>query len=462
MISWVLPASVKGVASGSTVVIPDLLRGSVVGPPGEAQGRDRAAQHLRGGAVDGDAHARLVALAAARGCRTGSAAVRRACSGRSRWLIRSATRASPASRWRKRTSGLPSSSRSRYARRNAEHVTTDGWPASICWSSQSPMALSHGQRSSSVSGWPGGHLGDVGGGVERVAFGVRPAEQADRLFATVDLPTPETPITITCGAAFRAGMARDPTREGRRDRSPRGVTSGPSRRASVGSASVGRVPEVHRLTRQEARRLALHRARCSTATGPTDLLAMVDRLTALPVEHDGGRRHRSRPGVLGAAGVGVRAVRPRGRCWPARSLRRRRRDPPDGRPGAAPGRHAGLAAVGGRPATGSRPTSCSATRCSTSSTPTARCCPATSTLPRRCRGSRRGWNADRNVRMMLECLLGRGEVAINGRAGQPAAVGPGRAGLPRRGRARAARGGARASATSAGCGVSGSPAPRAR
>jgi hypothetical protein len=28
-----------------------------------------------------------------------------------------------------------------------------------------------------------------------------------------------------------------------------------------------------------------------------------------------------------------------------------------------------------------------------------------------------GWNADRNVRMMLECLLGRGEVAINGRQG---------------------------------------------
>jgi uncharacterized protein len=28
-----------------------------------------------------------------------------------------------------------------------------------------------------------------------------------------------------------------------------------------------------------------------------------------------------------------------------------------------------------------------------------------------------GWNGDRNVRMMLECLLGRGEVAINGRQG---------------------------------------------
>jgi uncharacterized protein YcaQ len=28
-----------------------------------------------------------------------------------------------------------------------------------------------------------------------------------------------------------------------------------------------------------------------------------------------------------------------------------------------------------------------------------------------------GWNVDRNVRMMLECLLGRGEVAINGRRG---------------------------------------------
>ncbi|WP_238343055.1 DNA glycosylase AlkZ-like family protein [Nocardioides cynanchi] len=28
-----------------------------------------------------------------------------------------------------------------------------------------------------------------------------------------------------------------------------------------------------------------------------------------------------------------------------------------------------------------------------------------------------GWNADRNVRMMLECLLGRGEVAIDGRQG---------------------------------------------
>jgi uncharacterized protein YcaQ len=28
-----------------------------------------------------------------------------------------------------------------------------------------------------------------------------------------------------------------------------------------------------------------------------------------------------------------------------------------------------------------------------------------------------GWNADRNVRMMLECLLGRGEIAVNGRQG---------------------------------------------
>jgi uncharacterized protein YcaQ len=28
-----------------------------------------------------------------------------------------------------------------------------------------------------------------------------------------------------------------------------------------------------------------------------------------------------------------------------------------------------------------------------------------------------GWNVDRNVRMMLECLLGRGEVAVNGRRG---------------------------------------------
>jgi uncharacterized protein YcaQ len=28
-----------------------------------------------------------------------------------------------------------------------------------------------------------------------------------------------------------------------------------------------------------------------------------------------------------------------------------------------------------------------------------------------------GWNADRNVRMMLSCLLSRGEVALNGRAG---------------------------------------------
>ena len=26
-----------------------------------------------------------------------------------------------------------------------------------------------------------------------------------------------------------------------------------------------------------------------------------------------------------------------------------------------------------------------------------------------------GWNGDRNVRMMLECLLASGEVAINGR-----------------------------------------------
>ena len=73
-----------------------------------------------------------------------------------------------------------------------------------------------------------------------------------------------------------------------------------------------------------------------------------------------------------------------------------------------------------------------------------------------------GWNADRNVRMMLECLLGRGEVAINGRQGNQRLWDLAERVYPAGRRARAARGGARRSATSAGSAVSGSPAPRAR
>ena len=42
-----------------------------------------------------------------------------------------------------------------------------------------------------------------------------------------------------------------------------------------------------------------------------------------------------------------------------------------------------------------------------------------------------GWNVDRNVRMMLECLLGPGRGGDQRTPGQPAPVGPRRAGLPR-------------------------------
>ena len=252
------------------------------------------------------------------------------------------------------------------------------------------MARSHGQRSSSVRGWPAAILATLAAEWNASPSAYVQPSTADRPLATVDLPTPETPITITCGAASRAAMARDPTREaGARSLTRRGDPGGRDVGASVGSASVAAMPEVHRLSRQDARRLAL-RAQLLAGERPTDLVAMVDRLTALPVDMTAAVA--TAPDLVSWArlGVGVRAVRPRGRRWPdatstttaTRSARwpTCRSTSPTCRP-----RRRGRA-----PATGSRPTSCSATRCSTSSTPTGRCCPATSTPPPRCRGGRAG------------------------------------------------------------------------
>jgi uncharacterized protein YcaQ len=181
------------------------------------------------------------------------------------------------------------------------------------------------------------------------------------------------------------------------------------------SASSATVTGVHELTREEARRVVL-RATMLDAERPSDLFTVVERLTALPVEP-------------------TRAVAPSYDlvCWSrlgsayepedlddllaARDLY----EDGDGiRPMADLALH--LAEMGAWPpweetrdwldanelfrtevldildAEGPLPS---------------RQVKATAQVP----WQSSGWNVDRNVRMMLTCLLARGEVAVNGRAG---------------------------------------------
>ena len=71
-----------------------------------------------------------------------------------------------------------------------------------------------------------------------------------------------------------------------------------------------------------------------------------------------------------------------------------------------------------------------------------------------------GWTNNRNVTQMLEFLMMRGEVAIAGRVGRRAAVGPARAGVPGRRRRPVGRGGRSGSRTSGGSPRSASPGRR--
>jgi uncharacterized protein YcaQ len=184
---------------------------------------------------------------------------------------------------------------------------------------------------------------------------------------------------------------------------------------SADSASVAAMSEVHRLSRQEARRIALG-AQLLAGDRPTDLLAMVDRLTALPVDMTAAVA--TAPDLVSWARMGSsyepsdlddalagrdlyddgNAIRPMAdlplhladmSAWPPWE------DARDWLDANELFRNDVLDVLDADGPMLSRDIHASAQAPWRSS----------------------GWNADRNVRMMLECLLGRGEVAINGRQG---------------------------------------------
>ncbi|HEX3223745.1 MAG TPA: crosslink repair DNA glycosylase YcaQ family protein, partial [Nocardioides sp.] len=174
-------------------------------------------------------------------------------------------------------------------------------------------------------------------------------------------------------------------------------------------------PEVHHLSRQEARRIVL-RATMLDADRPTDLLTVVERLTALPVE----------PTRAIAPSYDLVSWSRLGSAYEPSDLddlleQHELYEDGDGiRPMADLPLH--LAEMAAWPpwegtrewleanelfrnevldildADGPLPS---------------RDVHATAQVPWRSSG----WNADRNVRTMLSCLLARGEVAVNGRAG---------------------------------------------
>ncbi len=184
---------------------------------------------------------------------------------------------------------------------------------------------------------------------------------------------------------------------------------------STASASVRAMAEVHELTRQEARQIVV-RATLLDAQRPTDLLTMIDHLTALPVEPTAAIAPSydlvswSR---LGAAYEPVDLV----------DLLARREVYDDGdavRPMADLRLH--LAEMGAWPPWESTRDWLEANELfrnevldilDAEGPLPSRAVHATAQVP----WKSSGWNVDRNVRMMLACLLARGEVAINGRDG---------------------------------------------
>ena len=173
--------------------------------------------------------------------------------------------------------------------------------------------------------------------------------------------------------------------------------------------------EVHHLSRQEARRVAV-RAQLLAGERPTDLVAMVDHLTALPVD------------MTAAVAIAPDLV-----AWARMGAAYEPADLDD----ALAGRDLYDDGNAIRPIT-DLPLHLADMAASPEWEGTrdwleanelfrnevldildadgpmlSRAVRATAQVPWRSSG----WNVDRNVRMMLECLLGRGEVAINGRDG---------------------------------------------
>lgn len=172
---------------------------------------------------------------------------------------------------------------------------------------------------------------------------------------------------------------------------------------------------VHQLSRREARRLAV-RAQCLDADRPTDLLVLVDHLTALPVE----------PTAAIAASYDLVSWSRLGAAYAPADLddllqARQLYDDGNGiRPMADLRLH--LAAMASWPPWEGASDWLEANELfrnevldilDTEGPLASKEVHATAQVP----WKSSGWNVDRNVRMMLECLLGRGEVAVNGRRG---------------------------------------------
>ena len=184
---------------------------------------------------------------------------------------------------------------------------------------------------------------------------------------------------------------------------------------SVASTTVTAVPEVHRLSRQDARRLALT-AQLLAGERPTDLVEMVDRLTALPVDMTAAVA--TAPDLVSWARLGS-AYEPSD-LDDALSGRDLYDDGDAIRPMADLPLH--LADMQASPTWESTRDWLDANELfrnevldvlDADGPLLSRDIRASAQVPWRSSG----WNTDRNVRMMLECLLGRGEVAINGRQG---------------------------------------------
>jgi uncharacterized protein YcaQ len=184
---------------------------------------------------------------------------------------------------------------------------------------------------------------------------------------------------------------------------------------SAGTTSLALMTEVHRLSRREARRIAV-RAQLLAGDRPTDLVEMVEHLTVLPVDMTAAVA--TAPDLVAWSRMGSayepsdledalaardlyddgNAIRPMAdlplhladmEAWPPWEGTR------DWLEANELFRNEVLDALDADGPMLSRDIHASAQ------------------VPWRSSG----WNVDRNVRMMLECLLGRGEVAINGREG---------------------------------------------
>ena len=173
--------------------------------------------------------------------------------------------------------------------------------------------------------------------------------------------------------------------------------------------------EVHHLSRQEARRIAV-RAQLLAGERPTDLVAMVDHLTALPVDMTAAVAIA--PDLVAWARMGA-AYEPSD-LDDALAGRDLYDDGNAIRPIADLPLH--LADMAAWPLWEATRDWLEANELfrnevldilDADGPMLSRDVRATAQVPWRSSG----WNVDRNVRMMLECLLGRGEVAINGREG---------------------------------------------